>query len=112
MRARLLAFPYLLANFAAQISLADLPAPEIFYLTEYPVSETDRPGTGIGRDRCRYILCRFFISDMDDPERDTISPCALFWFTNALQMWYTFMGCSYLAPMQLITTGVLKIMGK
>ena len=46
MRARLLAFPYLSANFAAQISLADLPAPEIFYLTEYPVSETDRPGTG------------------------------------------------------------------
>ena len=46
MRARLLAFPYPPANFAAQISLADLPAPEIFYLTEYPVSETDRPGTG------------------------------------------------------------------
>ena len=46
MRARLLAFPYPPANFAAQISLPDLPAPENFFLTEYPVSETDRPGTG------------------------------------------------------------------
>ena len=50
------------------------------------------PKQGIGRDRRRHILCAFFISDMDGLERDTISPCALFWFTNALQMWYTLMG--------------------
>lgn len=36
------------------------------------------PEQGIGRDRCGHILCRFFISDMDDLEWDTISPCALF----------------------------------
>ena len=24
-----------------------------------------------------------------------IPPCALFWLTNAMQMWYTLMGCSY-----------------
>ena len=70
------------------------------------------PEQGIGRDRRRYILCRFFIRDMDDLERDTISPCALFWFTNVLQMWYTLMSYSYSTPMQLITTGVLKIMGE
>ena len=46
MHARLLAFPYPPANFAAQISLPDLPASEILYPSEYPVSETDRPGTG------------------------------------------------------------------
>ena len=44
--ARPLTFPYPPAYFAAQISFTGLPAPEIFYLTEYPVSETDRPGTG------------------------------------------------------------------
>ena len=112
MRARLLAFPYLSANFAAQISLPDLPAPEIFFWLNTLCQKPTVPEQGIGCDRRGYILRAFFVSDMDDLERDTISPCALFWFTNALQMWYTLMGCSYLTPMQLITTGVLKIMGE
>lgn len=30
----------------AEISFTSPPVPGIFYLTEYPVSETDRPGTG------------------------------------------------------------------
>ena len=30
----------------SKISFANQPAPEIFYLTEYSVSETDRPETG------------------------------------------------------------------
>ena len=46
MYARPLTFPYPPAYFAAQISLPGLPASEIFYPTEYSVSETDRPGTG------------------------------------------------------------------
>ena len=46
MRAWLLSSPHPSAYFAAQISLPDLPASEIFYPSEYPVSETDRPGTG------------------------------------------------------------------
>ena len=44
------------------------------------------PEQGIGRDRCRYILRRFFVSDMDGLERNTVFLCCF------LYPWYPIIG--------------------
>lgn len=82
---------YLLAASHACISpqsvLQARQQPGIFIRLNGLCQKLTVPEQGIGRDWCRYILHRFFISDMDGLERNTVM-----FLRHLLHPWYPIIG--------------------